>query len=262
MTRLVQQHPTLAARFLPRLVLVVLVALLLAASAADAALTTGACLAQKQTAWGDLRKCQATERAKGLRGKPADLAKCQTKFQEKLAKITTKATKAAIACRYGANGDGTVTDYDTGLQWEQKTDNDITCILAFPNCSTRTFTWGNLSGCPFTGCPNGTAFIDLLGHFNNCVNTDGVPVGGFAGHCDWRLPTVAELQTILLAPYPCGTSPCIDPIFGPTVASYYWSATTYADFPDDAWGVNFGNGYVFYDNKSNFGYVRAVRTGL
>ena len=260
MTRIVQQHPTLAACFLPRLVVAVLVVLLLATSAADAALTTGACLAQKRVAWSTLRKCQGTEEAKQLKGKPADLAQCLTKLQTALTKITAKATKAVIPCRYRDNGDGTVTDYDTGLQWEQKTDNDITCILAFPNCWTRTFTWGTLNGCPFIGCPNGTAFIDLLGHFNNCVSP-GYPVVGFAGHCDWRLPTVAELQTILLAPYPCGTSPCIDPIFGPTVASRYWSATSGA-FPSEAWFVNFLNGDADDDFKNFNFYVRAVRTGL
>ena len=270
MTRIIQQHPILAARSLPRFVLAVLVALLLATSAADAALTTGACLAQKQTVWGDLRKCQAIERAKGLKGKPTDLAKCQTKFQEKLTKITAKATKALIPCRYGDNGDGTVTDYDTGLQWEQKTPDPpypgaLPCFLSDEHCVNFTYTWGNLSGCPFTGCPNGTAFIDLLGHFNSCVNTSGAPVGGFAGHCDWRLPTIEELQTIVDKSVPgCGTgSPCIDPIFVPTVAGFYWSATTGAALPNTAWLVNFYDGSVlgFYSKTFDFA-VRAVRAGL
>ena len=44
MTSIVPTHPTLAARSLSRLVLAVLVALLLTTSAADAALTTNACL--------------------------------------------------------------------------------------------------------------------------------------------------------------------------------------------------------------------------
>lgn len=68
--------------------------------------------------------------------------------------------------------------------------------------------------------------------------------GRRAGHCDWRLPSedgrnspftgARELESILLAPSPpspCGTVPCIDPIFGPTVAFYYWSATTDPTFP-------------------------------
>jgi hypothetical protein len=88
----------------------------------------------------------------------------------------------------------------------------------------------------------------------------------FAGHTDWRLASVnqegevAELETILLEPYPCGTSPCIDPIFGPTAASVYWSSTTYSN-PDGAWYVHFRSGGVVYVSKYIDDYVRAVRGG-
>jgi len=104
---------------------VLAVATLLSGSlaSAHAALTTPACLAKKLKEWGNLRKCQATENGKALQGKAADPGKCKTKFDGNLAKLTAQATKAAIACRYGVNGDGTATDYDTGLQWEQKTDD-------------------------------------------------------------------------------------------------------------------------------------------
>ena len=71
-----------------------------------------------------------------------------------------------------------------------------------------------------------------------------------------------ELQTILLEPYPCSTIPCIDPIFGPTAAYIYWSSTTVASYPSDAWYVAFGNCNVFIDFKGNSYYVRAVRCGL
>src|SRR4029453_15932469 len=70
-------------------------------ASAHAALTTEACLAKKLKEWGKLRNCQAKENAKALQGKDADQAKCQTKFEEKLAKVTAKATEAGIACRYG-----------------------------------------------------------------------------------------------------------------------------------------------------------------
>jgi len=70
----------------------------------------------------------------------------------------------------------------------------------------------------------------FLGTLNNGTSTDGTTSNGcFAGHCDWRLPTIVELQTLLLQPYPCRTSPCIDQaVFAPTVALGYSSATTYA----------------------------------
>jgi hypothetical protein len=70
------------------------------------------------------------------------------------------------------------------------------------------------------------------------------------------------LKTILLAPENCGTSPCIDPIFGPTAAAVYWSATTNATDPSTAWVADFKVGLVGIFSKSISRYVRAVRAGL
>jgi hypothetical protein len=114
-------------------------------SPAEAALTTPACLARKLKEWGKLRACQATENGKTLQAKLADPAKCQTKFDAKLAILNVQATAAAIACRYGVNGDGTVTDYDTGLQWEQKTADGSVHDLG------NEFDWS-----PSLGPPDGT----------------------------------------------------------------------------------------------------------
>jgi len=233
------------------------VAVLLLAATADAALTTSACLVQKRKAWITFRKCQGSEQVKLLKGKPADLANCQTKFQDALAKITTKATKAAIACRYGANGDGTVTDYDTGLQWETKNGEVGGVCLIFvdhPNhCVNSTYTLVDAQS--FVGSLNGSSANGLI------------LTNPFAGSADWRLPTVTELRTILdMTALGCDSgSPCIDPIFGPTVptvAGGYWSATTVAGYPAFAWGVFFSDGYVGYDSKDGLYYVRAVRAGL
>ena len=88
----------------------------------------------------------------------------------------------------------------------------------------------------------------------------GPITGGFADYCDWRLASKDELQTILLEPFVCGTSPCIDPIFGPTAASVYWSATTVGGFPNDAWLVDF-RGIVAVVSKGNGIHVRAIRGG-
>ena len=103
-----------------RTLAVAIATLLLTTGVTHAAFTTPACLAKKRTAWTNLRKCQGAVEAKQLQGKTADFTKCQTKFDAKLAAASDKAMGAGVPCRYGDHGDGTVIDYDTGLQWEQK----------------------------------------------------------------------------------------------------------------------------------------------
>ena len=260
MTRIAQRHPTLAARSLPRFVLAV-VALLLAASVADAALTTGACLAQKRVAWSTLRKCQGTEEAKQIKGKPADLALCLTKLQAALAKITAKATKAVIPCRYRDNGDGTVTDYDTGLQWEKKDGADGAPDLGNPHDVDNRYSWSLTANIFRTG----TAFTDFLARLDDSESSDGVTEAPcFVGHCDWRLPTIVELRGIVdLTASACGSGiPCIALVFGPTIADFYWTATTDAGDPDSAGIVYFNSSGVDTVNKDGNFYVRAVRARL
>lgn len=48
---------------------------------------------------------------------------------------------------------------------------------------------------------------------------------------------------------------------GATQSNNYWSATTYQPNPTNAWIVNFNDGNVNNDNKTNNNYVRAVRAG-
>jgi hypothetical protein len=238
-------------------------------AAAPAALTTEACLAKKLKEWGKLRNCQAVENGKKLQAKPFDLAKCQTKFTDKLGMINALATAAAIACRYGVNTGaeaGTVTDYDTGLQWEQKTDDGS--VHDFRNWYTWTTATNGTT-------PNGTAFTAFLGTLNNGTSGDGSTTSGcFAGHCDWRLPAIGELAGIVdLAVPGCRafpfTIPCIDQtVFGPS-SNFYWSASTDARSPgpdagEAAWGLYFTYGVVSdYSSFKNLDYwVRGVRSGL
>ena len=44
-------------------------------------------------------------------------------------------------------------------------------------------------------------------------------------------------------------------------SSNYWSSTTYQNNPSNAWNVNFNDGNVNANNKTNSNYVRAVRGG-
>jgi hypothetical protein len=48
---------------------------------------------------------------------------------------------------------------------------------------------------------------------------------------------------------------------GATQSNNYWSSTTYQNNPNNAWNVNFNDGNVNANNKSNNNYVRAVRGG-
>lgn len=48
---------------------------------------------------------------------------------------------------------------------------------------------------------------------------------------------------------------------GVTQSNNYWSSTTYQNNPTNAWIVNFNDGNVNANNKSNNNYVRAVRGG-
>jgi hypothetical protein len=248
-----------------------LVVLILSASVAHAAsLTTASCLAQKQRAWGQLRACEAGEKAKLLLSRPADLAKCQTDFDDKLARISAVAADASVACRYLDNGDATVTDYDTGLQWEQKVNDNTRDVVHHVE---TIFSWceryGFESSCPHNVLPStsGTAFVWLLGRLNSgWTFTASQTSGCFAGHCDWRLPLIEELAGIFDATQAgCGdgSSPCIDPVFGPTRATNYWSATTFNQFhPSTAYVVHFGGGGVGESHVTNHNLARAVRSAF
>ncbi len=164
--------------------------------------------------------------------------------------------------RFTVNGDGTLTDNQTGLMWEMQTSacsGEVTCY-------TNTYSWSS-SG----SAADGTLFTGLLAGLNGGdyyspaagQDVSAGPESCFANHCDWRIPTVVELQTIVdLSASGCSSgSPCIDPAFGPTQALTYWSTSAVAGDPNHAWVVGFSadgllNAFVKPYNDS----ARAVRS--
>jgi len=231
-----------------------LLGLLLAAPLSASALTSDGCLAQKRKVWSNFRKCEGDVAAKLLVGKPADMTKCTSKLSTKLAKLSQKAGSLALECRY-ADSAGTVLDYDTGLQWEKKDGADGVANNANPHDVDNVYHSTQFIGIGF-------GFLDLL---NDCgsgaiAGYNGVITGGFAGQCDWRLPTTPELLTLLAEPAPCGVSPCIDAAFGPTISGFYWASTIFETNTSYAWCVSFADGQVLTaERSSDSASARAVR---
>jgi len=176
------------------------------------------------------------------------VARCQKKYTATWPKLQAQSSGTGSTCdnpRFEDNGDGTVTDRLTALQWEKKTDDATT------HNKDYYYTWSEHGE-----AANGAVFTSFLA----TLNSDGC----FAGQCDWRLPTVQELQTILqaMAPDPCTTYGCVDAVFGPPQASNYWSSNTFMGIPGIPWIVNFYDGVVSDWSSIGVGYVRAVRGGL
>jgi hypothetical protein len=85
----------------------------------------------------------------------------------------------------------------------------------------------------------------------------------FAGHCDWRIPNVKELQSIVDYGRLFPDFPAIAPGFpGSTAFDLYWSSTTVSNIPSRAWLVNFAGGAILPLDGTNIKQrVRAVRNG-
>jgi hypothetical protein len=71
----------------------------------------------------------------------------------------------------------------------------------------------------------------------------------------WRLPTIKELVSIV--DYNRYNPACDKKL--KCCSDFYWSDSTTVDYPDYAWGVDFGSGLVFWKHKSSNYYVRCVR---
>jgi len=153
--------------------------------------------------------------------------------------------QAGATLAYVDNGNGTITDSNTGLMWEKLSDDGT--IHDWNN----TYIWAN-------------AFAVKIAALNGG--------SGFAGHTDWRLPNINELESIrnrgtfnpaVSAAFNTGCTPgCTVTSCSCTQSDGYWSSSSSAYGPSLAWYVAFYYGYSSSVFKTDGNYVRAVRGGL
>ena len=129
------------------------------------------------------------------------------------------------------NGDGTVTDTETGLMWMK----DMGCI----------------------GSMNWQSGLDAIHAFNATplsFNCRGFTASSYQ---DWALPNRNELRS-LISYY--DDFPALIPDFpADEIKPYYWTSTTMAANPDSAYGVYMGNGELTYSPKEEKKYIWPVR---
>jgi hypothetical protein len=166
-------------------------------------------------------------------------------------------TTGCYEARFDGSG-ATVIDLETGLEWEKKVASDGVANFENPNDADNDYTWcaGSETACNDENNPfDGTIATDFLARLN------GSSGACYQGHCDWRLPTLAELQAISLDSEACESAPCVAaPALLPMRPNYYWSSTPYIFDPAIAWLLNFGDGTPTASYKPARSYVRAVRT--
>jgi hypothetical protein len=154
------------------------------------------------------------------------------------------APAAASSSRLTDNGNETISDSQTLLMWEKKT----TAVgsgenLRDPRDVDNTYTWDYAVG----------DWIDKLNGRLIANANDGA----FAAYTDWRVPTLAELQTIVDPSVPTR----INAMFGANAPAPYWSASRRELGPSIAWYVLFGSEIPVSVGVPFKFHVRAVRGG-
>ena len=137
------------------------------------------------------------------------------------------------------NADGTITDSTTGLVWDK--------------CS-RGQVWDNTT-------PPGTCTGAASTHSWAAALAEATAANGAShrGQADWRLPNRTELESLVKID---AVGPAIDGTYFPaTPSNWYWTSTTYAPNPANAWDVNFNDGGTSAYRKTSAYHVRLVRSG-
>lgn len=136
---------------------------------------------------------------------------------------------------YTDNGNGTITDEKTGLIWQK--------------CSV------GLSG---DQCDSGAIYFFDWSAALEQASVQNAAV--FAGFSDWRLPSVAELRSLV---EDACEQPSINATFFPaTYENEYWTSSPYIYplYDTNAWYISFDDGRELHEYKDKIYAVRLVRS--
>jgi hypothetical protein len=208
------------------------------------------CQVAKVRAANDRAECLVTQEVRQLKGLPVQLKECEEDFDKAIAKADSGATAAGAACRYLDNGDGTISDLNTLLQWEQKVPGTSSSFDALGvgnclHCDGDAYAWDLAMG-QWLSAVNGRTPCDAI----NCLDLQP----GLAGHTDWRIPSAKELLSV------AGSDLSV---FSGSLGLVTWSATTATSTSlSTRWFVGFGgDDNVDRDPEDLRFSVRAVRGG-
>ncbi len=206
---------------------------------------------QRRVAENEKRLAETEERRKSEEARLVDLERerqaVEAQVHIKTPTVTvntsnTVGTGELIHGRYRDNGNGTVTDVKTNLQWKRCAEGQAwtgnTC-----SGNGKQYRWNSLPAVqngwrvPTLTELKGIVYCSHSGVFGDTMET-GVRCTG-----DYKKPTIDQEA------------------FPNTEASFFWSGSPFAGFSNFAWYVLFFNGYDYWGNRSNGYAVRLVRAG-
>ncbi|MFN8640213.1 MAG: DUF1566 domain-containing protein [Candidatus Binatia bacterium] len=253
----------------------------------------------------DYSKCDGklTSKWPGIESKAEGMCPTNGDLGAQLGALTRNANRTAWELsgqpRFADTANGAMTDNQTGLQWEKKVRLDGTTDFANVHDADNDYPWSgtcSLNGskyCQPTAAASALCFANAEGGTTGCDQCSGgdgtcnaaatawtvaaeLNTTNFAGHNDWRVPTLQELQGII--DYADATPPAVNAAFQGascggactditnaacecTQPGLHWSATTYASDPRRAAYSNFFDGYPASIYRNYNSYVRFVRSG-